>query len=159
EINVTCATLPSMSSRRPTVIDLFAGAGLLSHAFREERFSVEYAIELDAAAARTYAANLGPHIRVADVRRVKPTGRFDVLVAAPPCHGFSGLGKRDSDDPRNLLSLEVVRWAKYTRPRVVVIENVARFVGSSVWTRLTAALRRLGYEITAIELNAVDFGA
>jgi DNA (cytosine-5)-methyltransferase 1 len=137
---------------------LFAGGGLLSYAFRREGFEIRTAIEADPAAAATYATNLGPHVTVADVRRVVPRGQCDVLIAGPPCQGFSSLGKRDSHDPRNLLSLEVVRWTRHTRPRVVVIENVARFVESRVWRLVTAGLRRMGYEITSAVLNAADFG-
>jgi len=145
-------------NRRPIAIDLYAGAGLLSYAFAREGFVVEQAVEADPEAAATYATNLGPHVVVGDVRRATPRGKCDVLIAGPPCQGFSSLGKRDSRDPRNLLSLEVIRWAQATRPQVVVIENVARFVESRVWWRVTTALRRMGYEITAAVLNAADFG-
>jgi DNA (cytosine-5)-methyltransferase 1 len=144
---------------RPTVVELFAGAGLLSHAFKEEGFHLGHAVELEEVAAATYRANLGPHIQVADVRRVRPAGRCDVLVAGPPCQGFSSLGKRDAHDPRNLLSLQVVRWARVLRPEVVVIENVARFIDSHVWFRVTRALQRLGYQTGSIVVNAVAFGA
>ena len=78
--------------RRPTVIDLFAGAGLFSYAFEREGFSVVRAVEHDRLAAATYAANLGDHVEVADVRRVRPSGRCDVIIAGPPCQGFSTLG-------------------------------------------------------------------
>jgi DNA (cytosine-5)-methyltransferase 1 len=152
-VAVHCAAM-----HRPTVIDLFAGAGLLSHAFRRESFDIRLAIEADHAAAATYAANLGRHVTVADVRSVPPRGRCDVLIAGPPCQGFSSLGTRDSSDPRNLLSLEVVRWAKHTQPNVVVIENVARFVESRVWRLAARALAQMGYGITSVVLNAFDFG-
>jgi len=145
-------------SSRPAVVDLFSGAGFLSHAFRREGFEIRHAIEADPAAAATYSKNLGQHVIVADVRRVRPNGKCDVLIAGPPCQGFSSLGKRDSNDPRNLLSLEVLRWAQEVRPQVVVIENVARFVESRVWWRVTTGLRRLGFDIEATVLNAKDFG-
>src|SRR6476660_3767504 len=49
---------------RPRVIDLFAGAGLFSHAFIKTGFDVIQAVEFDKSAAETYAANLGGHVQV-----------------------------------------------------------------------------------------------
>lgn len=143
---------------RPTVVDLFAGAGLFSHAFKREGFEVVHAIEQDRYAAATYAANLGAHVVLGDVTRHEPRGRCDVLIAGPPCQGFSTLGKRDRRDPRNRLSLQVVRWAEILKPRVIVIENVAAFLESRVWKLLARRLERLGYDVTAEVCDAVDFG-
>src|SRR6185295_2187619 len=44
------------------------------------------------------------------------------------------------------------------RPRIVVVENVAAFVGSVHHARLVEALEDLGYETSTQILNAVDFG-
>jgi DNA (cytosine-5)-methyltransferase 1 len=143
---------------RPLVVDLFAGAGLFSAAFAAEGFSVVQAVELDAVAAQTYARQLGDHVTVADVRAVEPRRSVDVLVAGPPCQGFSTLGKRDPDDPRNRLSLEVVRWAAVSRPAVVVVENVAAFLDAPVWQELVDGLNQLGYTVSAAVLDAAKFG-
>lgn len=148
-----------MRARKPRVVDLFAGAGLFGFSFRQAGFELAEAIELDSVAARTYAENLGNHVNVADVRKIRPKGRCEVLLAGPPCQGFSTLGNRQPDDPRNLLSLEVARWAAALRPRVVVVENVEAFLESTVWSRLTTKLVRLGYEVSAFTLDAADFGA
>ncbi len=142
----------------PTIIDLFSGAGLLSYAFKKEGFNPIRAVEVSPSAAKTYVTNIGDHITVSDIRKVKPEGRCDVLAAGPPCQGFSTLGKRDKNDPRNFLSMQVVRWAAVLRPRIVVIENVAAFLGAPVWGMLSRAFERLGYAVTAGIYNAVDFG-
>jgi DNA (cytosine-5)-methyltransferase 1 len=142
----------------PTVVDLFAGAGLFSYAFEREGFTVARALELDRHAAATYAVNFGDRVDVADVTRAVPEGRCDVLVAGPPCQGFSTLGKRNARDPRNRLSLQVARWAAVLRPLVVVIENVAAFVQSQIWRSLARRLRRLGYDVTAEVCDAANFG-
>src|SRR5688572_803481 len=123
----------STRTRKPRVVDMFAGAGLFSYAFERAGFSVVQALELNRHAAATYAANFSAEIEVADIRRAEPKGRCEVLIAGPPCQGFSTLGKRDSTDPRNELSLEVVRWAKTLSPKVIVIENVEAFTRSPVW--------------------------
>jgi DNA (cytosine-5)-methyltransferase 1 len=148
-----------MRVRKPRVVDLYAGAGLFSFSFLQAGFELVDAIELDPVAARTYAENLGYHVRVEDVRRIRPEGRCEVLLAGPPCQGFSTLGSRRPDDPRNLLSLEVARWAAILRPLIVVVENVEAFLRSKVWSCLADQLGRLGYEVSAFVLDAADFGA
>lgn len=140
------------------MVDLFAGAGLFSYAFERVGFRVTRAIELDRHAAATYARNFGDRIEVADVTRVSPAGRADVLIAGPPCQGFSTLGKRDANDRRNMLSLQVAKWARVLQPEVIVIENVEAFLKSAVWVRLARRLKRLGYTVTAEVHDAADYG-
>lgn len=143
---------------KPKVIDLFAGAGLFSSAFAKEGFQILHAIEIDPIAASTYKMNIGDHIENADIALCKPFGRCDVLIAGPPCQGFSTLGKRDENDKRNLLSYEVLKWTIVTKPQIVVIENVAAFLHSVIWEDLTKEFCKIGYEVDANVLNAYDFG-
>lgn len=145
-------------NRNPTAIDLFAGAGLLSYAFAKEGFTITRAVEIDRYAATTYATNLGAHVEVADIRALRPSGRCDALISAPPCQGYSTLGKRRPDDPRNFLSLEVIRWARILQPKIVIVENVAAFLQSPIWEKLARGLGRVGYDVNAIVLDAYDYG-
>jgi len=145
-------------NNRPTVVDLFAGAGLFGHAFEREGFEVVWAVEIDKMAAATHRANLPSRVDVADVRAVMPAGRCDVLIGGPPCQGFSTLGKRRPDDPRNFLCMEMARWARTLQPEMVVIENVAAFVGSPPHELLLRELAKLSYQTRAILIDAVDFG-
>lgn len=140
-------------------IDLFAGAGLLGHAFKESGFHSALAVEADPRARATYMANVGADAIGTDVRKVHSGLRADLLLAGPPCQGFSTLGKRDHFDERNALSLCVAEWAAITDPAVVVVENVPPFLQSRFWRTLKRRMRRQGYENTEWTLNAADFGA
>lgn len=144
--------------RRPTAIDLFAGAGLFSLAFKSVGFDMIQAIEMDSIAATTYRTNLGDHIDVKDVRAMRPCTGCDVLIAGPPCQGFSTLGRRNGSDPRNQLCMEVARWAERSEASIVVVENVEAFLESEAWHRLNKRLKRLGYETSTTVLNTIDFG-
>ena len=144
--------------RQYTAVDLFAGAGLFSSAFQEERFQITLAIEQNSIAANTYAMNVGDHVVVDDVRSVRPTGKCDVLISGPPCQGFSTLGKRNPNDPRNSLSMCVATWAEALNPKIVVVENVPAFLGSIHWDKLKKRLETLGYRTSTMVLNAVDYG-
>ncbi len=143
---------------KPTVVDLFAGAGLFSFAFKAEGFEIVRSIEFDEAAARTYTKNLRHEAELADVSKSSVKGRCDVLIAGPPCQGFSTMGRPDGRDPRNRLSLEIVRFAATLKPMIVVIENVPPFVGSPMWKKLRHGLIHLGYDVSSITLDAVNFG-
>ena len=143
---------------RPTVVDLFAGAGLFSYAFREEGFEIIQAVEHDEFAAESYRSNIGNVLEVVDILDVVPVGPCDVLIAGPPCQGFSTLGKRDPDDSRNWLSLEILRWVDEARPQVAIVENVAGFLTSPAYRSLAKGLRLRGYSVVSDILNALDFG-
>jgi DNA (cytosine-5)-methyltransferase 1 len=142
----------------PKVIELFGGAGLFGGAFAKEGFTISQAVEIDPVACATYKANLGDHVDNKDVRSLTPSGKSEVLVAGPPCQGFSTMGKRDKSDKRNYLSMEVLRWAAATSSKVVVIENVPPFLTSEIWLQVAKEFDRLEYDIRTYVLNAYDFG-
>ena len=143
----------------PRVVDLFAGAGLLSYAFARQGFEISLAIESDSRAVETYRHNFGDHIVHGDVARIAPHGRCDVLIGGPPCQGFSTLGKRRPEDPRNGLAAYFVEWARELNPKIVVVENVEPFATTGQWERLAIKMRKLGYEVQVDVLDAADYGA
>jgi DNA (cytosine-5)-methyltransferase 1 len=142
-----------------TTIDLFAGAGLMTEGFRQAGFNSIFAAEADPRAVASFNRNLEGVARVWDVRTIESSLQSDVIVAGPPCQGFSTLGKRDSNDERNKLSLSVLDWMRSAKPKVVVIENVPQFVESKYWKRIQATAAKHGYQGCSWVLNAVDFGA
>ncbi|GAA1397921.1 DNA cytosine methyltransferase [Kitasatospora putterlickiae] len=159
--------------RELTVVDLFSGAGGftagLTKRYRpadmdRSPFRSLAAVEFDPAAAATYAANFGGHVANEDITGWTPPEEAlsaDVIVGGPPCQGFSGLGKEDPDDPRNLLWKEYVRVVGLVRPKIFIIENVDRFMRSPQFEDLQRSLHddRLGdYEIDHAVLNAADYG-
>jgi len=151
-------------TRGPAVIDLFAGCGGMTQGFVNLGFRPVLAVESDPAAAATYAANFGErHIFCGDIADL-PDGSApgaDAVIGGPPCQGFSNLGTRDPDDPRNRLWREYVRVVTQARPKVFVMENVERFRSSHEFGLLeeeigSGALQ--DYSMTAAILNAADFG-
>lgn len=148
----------------PTVIDLFAGCGGLTEGFRQQGCNPVFAVEWDKAAAATYAQNFGDHVVCGDIVEVKASAfpTADIVVGGPPCQGFSQLGTRDPDDPRNLLWEEYARVVHHVQPQVFVLENVPQFLKSGQFELLvewTEPGERLeGYEIAYDVLNAADYG-
>jgi len=119
-------------SRRPAILDLFAGAGGLGLGFEQAGFDVAAAVELDPVHAAVHSYNFPESVTLcADATRI--TGRsilervgthIDVVVGGAPCQGFSLIGQRALDDPRNQLVKHFVRLVAEIKPSVFVLENV-----------------------------------
>jgi DNA (cytosine-5)-methyltransferase 1 len=148
----------------PTVIDLFAGSGGLTVGFHEEGFRPILAVEWERHAAATYAANFGEeHVIPGDIANVEDSEipRADLIIGGPPCQGFSNLGLKRLDDPRNQLWREYVRFVHKARPSVFVIENVDRFMASPEFQMLLAETDHgalSDYTLRYAVLNAADYG-
>jgi DNA (cytosine-5)-methyltransferase 1 len=149
------------------LIDLFAGAGGLTRGFvNTQRFESVAAVEMDLACAATYAANFGrDHLAAEDIGSWLSDGDIPaahVVVGGPPCQGFSQLGKRLVDDPRNDLWRQYVEVLKLAHPLYFVVENVPQFLNSPQFARLLAATRGNGglrdYRLHPSIVDAADFG-
>ncbi|UEA50389.1 DNA cytosine methyltransferase [Mycobacteroides abscessus] len=146
------------------VIDLFAGCGGMTAGFAAEGFNPVLSVEFNLHAAATYAANFGEdHTVFGDIKSVKKRQipEADVVIGGPPCQGFSNLGSKDIDDPRNQLWREYLRVVGAAKPKVFVIENVDRFMKSPEFDLLRAEAdggSLKGYELSYGHLNAADFG-
>ncbi|GAA3887880.1 DNA (cytosine-5-)-methyltransferase [Saccharothrix violaceirubra] len=142
-----------------SMIDLFAGCGGMTSGFAKAGYTPVLAVEWNHHAAATYAANFGEdHIRHTDIATIrdKDIPQADVIVGGPPCQGFSNLGSRNIDDPRNSLWREYLRFVRRANPSVFVIENVDRFLTSSEFALLKDEID--GYHLSAGILHAADFG-
>lgn len=148
---------------RPTTIDLFAGCGGLTRGFVDAGFEHVAANELDVAAASSFAANFGKEgVSCGDVADFVDVPRADVVVGGPPCQGFSQIGTRNPEDPRNSLWREYMRVVLAANPQVFVLENVGRFCKSAEFDLLMqefsrGSLRRWKH-VTAGVVNAADYG-
>ncbi len=131
----------------------------MGEGFRRHGFETIFAAEADARAVASYNSNIANVAVEWDVEKVRKGLTCDVIVAGPPCQGFSSLGKRQAHDERNRLSLCVGDWAIACDAKVVVIENVPQFLESTYWKRIKTRLQRRGFEATEWVLDASDFGA
>lgn len=153
------------------VIDLFSGIGGFSKGFEKAGFDIKLGIDNWPIALETFKHNhKNSKTLTVDLTKLpdsfyKQLGyKVDVIIAGPPCQGFSMAGKRNEDDMRNKLFSEVIRAAKLTKPRVVIIENVVGLAsmktvdGESVKDRLIQSLVDIGYKVKFTILTASDYG-
>ena len=139
-------------------IELFSGAGLMGGAFSEFGFTPIFAADNDAKSVASYNNNIADVAKVWDVNRVRNDLRCELIIAGPPCQGFSSLGSRDKHDFRNKLSYLVGKWAINTNASIIVIENVPQFINSVHWDRLRDEMEQHGFEATTWTLDAYDYG-
>ncbi len=121
--------------RRPIGIDLFAGAGGLSLGFEQAGFDIVAAVEIDPVHAAAHKFNF-PECAVIprsviglsgrELRQCANLGRkeIDVVFGGAPCQGFSLIGQRALEDPRNSLVSEFVRLVGELKAKYFVFENV-----------------------------------
>lgn len=152
-------------SKPLTVLDLFAGAGGLTEAFKQAGCHVVGAVEIDKAAAATYAANHGGIVSAVSVQewlQARTLPEVDIVVGGPPCQGFSLLGLQDPNDVRSALWNDYVEVVLRYRPQYFVLENVGAFTKAPEYAALaseTGPGGRLGdYGFVASVLNAADYG-
>ncbi len=154
-------------------VDLFSGCGGLTQGLKDAGFTVGAAVEIDALAAETYAAN-HPDVKLfkADIRDTSASeimdacgvmkGELDLLAGCPPCQGFSRIRlnnkKERMDDPRNRLIDEVLRLIGELQPKVVMLENVPNLARYTRYPNFKKGLRKLGYEVVDEVLDVADFG-
>ncbi len=152
-----------MGTQVPRFLSLFSGCGGLDLGFQQQGFRCSGAFELDSTAGDVYRRNFGDHVQVVDLSKVA-MHKFpaaDILVAGPPCQGFSTVGKRDPNDPRNAMLLLAARIGIAKKSRVIVIENVTGVTSGAhgrYWENVKGTLASAGYRLTDLKCDASDFG-
>ena len=157
-----------------TVVDLYAGSGGVTQAFKNKGFNVLAAVEFNSSAAATYRANHPEvHLYEKDIREIHPLqiladcdlkpGELTVLSVCAPCQPFSRQNKSNKKDSRTKLVLQMIRFVKYLKPKLIFMENVsglAKGRNSKILNSLIVTLRDgLGYYLAEPTiLDAVNYG-
>ncbi|MHB1958757.1 MAG: DNA cytosine methyltransferase [Acidobacteriaceae bacterium] len=149
------------SNPKPTIVDLFCGAGGLSYGFQKAGFSVSFAADFNSAAVETYNSNFDHRAEIVDLSSPVPMPSADVVVGGPPCQGFSSAGARRPGDRRNNLVSVFAEKIVELRPRAFVFENVEGFLTGENGGRVLDLLEPVlgaGYRVHLRKVNAANFG-
>lgn len=159
---------------RPLAVDLFAGAGGMSLGFEQAGFEVAAAVEIDPIHCAVHKFNFPTtpviprsvsELTGQEIRRLADLGdrKIDCVFGGPPCQGFSLIGQRVLDDPRNSLVLDFVRLVAELDAKTFVFENVKGLtVGKhrAFLEELVTAFGARGYSVRLPwrVLNASSYG-
>ncbi len=154
-------------------IDLFAGAGGLSIGLEAAGFTCLYANEVSPAYSATLEkSHPDALVETGDIRQVSSSsvrrtlqlakGDLSLLAGGPPCQGFSvNAPVRSTDDHRNHLFRDYLRFVEEFEPKTVLIENVPgmlSFEKGQTVKEIIKALGQLGYAASVRILYAAHYG-
>ena len=159
---------------RPIGIDLFSGAGGLSLGFEQAGFDIAAAVDIDPVHCAVHHFNFPrtavlprsvDNLSADEIRDAASIGdrAVDCVFGGAPCQGFSMIGHRALDDPRNGLVRHFVRLVAELEARSFVFENVKGLaVGKhrSFLEELVAEFEDAGYAVRLPwkVLNAANYG-
>jgi len=150
------------------VVDLFCGAGGLSHGFRLEGFDVLAGIDIDENFRYAFESNNDARFLRYDVAKMAAKNIGDlfgttsptVLVGCAPCRPFSSYSQKN-ENPEWQLVETFGHLIRESLPDIVSMENVPRllrFRGGSVFQRFVALLEETGYRVHWNEVFAPGYG-
>jgi len=145
-------------------ISLFSGCGGLDIGFSKAGFSCAAAYEIDRYSLDVYRSNFNCpayHHDLSTLEVSNMPSAIDVLIAGPPCQGFSTAGKRLENDPRNQLLLAAGKIAIKIRPKVIVVENVAGVTAGGhrrYWDGLKGMLAENGFRCAELKCIGTRMG-
>ena len=157
--------------RNFNVIDLFSGCGGFSYGFEQAGFNVILGVDNWDLALETFQTNhknsstlnLDLHDKdsIKKIIEFVQNKRVDVIIAGPPCQGFSLTGTRNKEDRRNSLFESVFELAKELNPKFLIIENVPGLIalyGGQTKDKIISVGEDLGYTMSYQELFAPEYG-
>lgn len=162
-----------------TFIDLFSGCGGFSLGLRKAGLRELASIDFNPEAIKVFRANFPevPFVLEKDLTQFQPqelsillgTDHVDVVVGGPPCQGFSMVrqadgansGSRLIEDERRNLFLEFLKFVKFFRPKIFIMENVPGIqsaVEGYFFTAVQKEARFLGYRVHGEMVQAWEYG-
>ena len=149
---------------------MFCGCGGLSKGFVDIGYNILLGIDNDEIALQTFKLNHKNAKTInfdlyknpkKEIQKNIGKKKIDVIIAGPPCQGFSLTGPRKFDDKRNRLYNVVIETVGEFKPRVFLVENVIGLVSmydGVIKDEIVKRFSRLGYEVNMKILCAADYG-
>ena len=150
----------------PKFASLYCGTGGLDLGFISAGFRCIAAFDADPTAVDTYNRNLSSHATTVDLRSphaqvINALKTADIILAGPPCQGFSTAGRNDPGDTRNLHLQRLAELISESRANIVLIENVKGLLApknSEHLTRCIAILQHSGFSVHYKLFDLSDYG-
>jgi DNA (cytosine-5)-methyltransferase 1 len=149
-------------------VDLFCGAGGLTHGLVLSGLPVAAGIDIDDACQFPFEANNGSKFIKADVASVSARqlnelfgdAEIRILAGCAPCQPFSTYSRRYDviGTERWGLLNHFARLVRRTLPEIVAMENVPNVDKHSVFKDFVNVLRKLGYNVCNEVIDCAAYG-
>lgn len=157
------------NERSVSCVDLFCGAGGLTHGLVAAGIPVTAGIDLDESCRHPYEANNpGTSFHSCDVSKLKPSsleswfadGTIRVMAGCAPCQPFSSYSQRYETKGTERWGLlgHFARLVRHIRPDIVTMENVPTIRKHEIFDGFVDALGKLGYQLWYDVVDAADYG-
>lgn len=137
----------------------------MDYGFNKLGFECLGAYDINPQAVASYNKNYGQLAAQDDLSAlnfsIKGVSKVDLVLSGSPCQGFSTLGKRNYDDPRNQLLIRAVEIALQYKAKIFVAENVPGALSGKHgdwWKRANDILLNNGFVTTTLVIKADDYG-
>lgn len=151
-------------------IDLFCGAGGLSHGLKAQGIRIKAGIDIDPACTYPFKANhRGAKFILQDVKSLNGSdldklwsaNAYRLLAGCAPCQPFSSYAntKAAADTTKWGLLFEFERLVRESEPELITMENVPGLANERPFQTFLGTLRELDYRVAFGVLNAADYGA
>lgn len=150
------------------VVDLFCGAGALSHGFLQEGFLIACGYDIDESCRFPFEKNNHApfvHQDVVEINSEEITKEFTsilprILIGCAPCQPFS-MYSQGRNDPKWHLLTDFSRLIIEIKPDIVTMENVPRLVhfqNGRIFDAFVSRLEEVGYCVRFTIAHCPDFG-
>lgn len=155
------------AKRKVFAVDIFCGAGGLTHGLEKAGIDVRLGVDIDPACEFPFLANNNAkfvlksveNLDPEDLERVFRKSGIRLLAGCAPCQTFSTYNqKATSDDKRWWLLLQFARLIEEISPELVTMENVPRIKNQGVFEVFVETLHEAKYHVDIEIVNCEDYG-
>ncbi|WP_233864646.1 DNA cytosine methyltransferase [Paraburkholderia adhaesiva] len=151
-------------------VDLFCGAGGLTHGFILEGMPVVAGIDLDPACRFPYETNNAQakfierdisKVTTDELKGLFGDAELTILAGCAPCQPFSTYAQRyelDGKDGKWGLLYQFARLAEGSMPDVITMENVPSVAKHEVFRDFVHTLEQLGYDVWFDVVDSSQYG-
>lgn len=158
-----------MRAPKVSAVDIFCGAGGLTHGLLKSGITVAAGFDVDESCRYAYEHNNKPakflavDVTALSAEHLLPhfqTNGIKLLAGCAPCQPFStySLGKTKSTDSKWTLLSEFLRLVIETKPEIVTMENVPKLLKHDVYKIFRRTLLKHGYQISDQVVDCIKYG-
>lgn len=153
--------------RKVYAVDLFCGAGGLTHGLLKAGVDVRLGVDIDPACEYPYVINNNANFLLKSVEDLKGSelehhyrkNGIKLLAGCAPCQPFSTYNQKATEsDKRWGLLLQFSRLVDELSPDLVTMENVPRLIEQNVFGEFVTNLEENGYSVDYQVVNCAEYG-